>query len=55
MTNLDLQSGITVMDSIQRVAKERTVILVTHRLHMVTGADHIFVIKRGRVCSREYD
>ncbi|OXA64227.1 Multidrug resistance protein 49 [Folsomia candida] len=52
MTNLDLQSGITVMDSIQRVAKERTVILVTHRLHMVTGADHIFVIKRGRVAEK---
>lgn len=46
---LDLQSEHLVQESIERLAKNRTTIIVAHRLSTITDADLIVVIDRGRV------
>jgi ATP-binding cassette subfamily B protein len=46
---LDPATESAVNETINRAAKGRTVITVTHRLSTITRADHIFVMDRGRV------
>lgn len=49
---LDLQSEHLVQESLERLAKERTTIIVAHRLSTITHADQIFVIDHGRVIEK---
>lgn len=49
---LDSHSVIEFMRSLQHVSKERTVILVAHRLATVVHASIIYVLKRGRVVEK---
>src|SRR5690606_18175964 len=46
---LDLKSEQRVRDSLKRLAKNRTTIIVAHRLSTVTDADRIYYIDGGRV------
>jgi len=46
---LDLKSEQLVRDSLKRLAKNRTTIIVAHRLSTVTDADRIYYIDGGRV------
>jgi branched-chain amino acid transport system ATP-binding protein len=42
----------TMMDLIQRLARERTVVLVEHKMKMVMGiSDHIVVLHHGELCA----
>ena len=48
-SNIDVESENDVMREIYRLAKHKTVVLISHRLANVTGADRIYVIDSGRV------
>lgn len=47
--HLDAHSQHAVLDALKRLAKDRTVLLVTHRLHALALADHVVVLDDGRV------
>jgi subfamily B ATP-binding cassette protein MsbA len=46
---LDLHSEHLVQESLARLAKARTTIIVAHRLSTITHADQIFLIDHGEV------
>lgn len=46
---LDSESERLVQDAITHLTKDRTTIVIAHRLHTVAHADHIFVIEDGVV------
>ncbi len=46
---LDSLSEAVVQDAIERVRKDRTVIMVAHRLSTIASADQIVVIDRGQI------
>ncbi|AQQ52498.1 ABC transporter ATP-binding protein [Planococcus lenghuensis] len=46
---LDLESESLIQDSLDRLARDRTTLIVAHRLSTITHADQILVVNRGRV------
>lgn len=48
-SNIDVESENDIMDEIYRLAKTKTVILISHRLANVVGADKIYVLDRGNI------
>jgi len=48
-SNLDNISEALVQEAINRISKERTVIVVAHRLSTIINADKIVVLENGRV------
>ena len=49
-SNIDVESEEAILDQIQRIAKEKTVIMISHRLANVIRADRIYVMENGDVC-----
>ena len=48
-SNIDVESENDIMREIHALAKTKTVILITHRLVNVVGADNIYVLDRGSI------
>jgi subfamily B ATP-binding cassette protein MsbA len=48
-SHLDSESERAVQEALERLMKERTVVLIAHRLSTVLGADRIVVLDQGRV------
>lgn len=48
-SNIDVESENDIMAEIYRMAKSKTILLISHRLANVTGADHIYVLDEGSV------
>ena len=48
-SNIDVESENIIMEHIFRLAKEKTVILISHRLANVVGADKIYTLEDGRI------
>ena len=48
-SNIDVESENDIMARITELAKTKTVILISHRLANVTGADKLYVLENGRV------
>lgn len=46
---LDLESESLIQDSLEKLASNRTTIIVAHRLSTITHADNIIVIENGKV------
>jgi ATP-binding cassette, subfamily B, putative efflux pump len=46
---LDLESESLIQDSLDRLAHDRTTIIIAHRLSTITHADKIFVIDHGEI------
>ncbi len=46
-SNIDVDSENDMMEQIYRLAKTKTVILISHRLANVVGADNIYVLAQG--------
>ncbi|KAA0942154.1 ABC transporter ATP-binding protein [Sporosarcina sp. ANT_H38] len=46
---LDLESEALIQESLERLANERTTLIVAHRLSTITHADKIFVIDSGKL------
>jgi len=49
---LDPVTEEAINKTMLRVAKDRTVVSVTHRLSTITRADQIFVLDQGRICEQ---
>ena len=48
-SNIDVESEEAILQEIHRIAEERTVLLISHRLANVVGADRIYVMENGAV------
>lgn len=48
----DPESEYLVQQALNRLTRERTVLVIAHRLHTVTGADQIVVLDQGRIAER---
>ena len=48
-SNIDVESENDIMAQIHELAKSRTVILISHRLANVAGADNIYVLDKGNI------
>jgi ABC-type transport system involved in cytochrome bd biosynthesis fused ATPase/permease subunit len=48
-SNIDVESENDIMEQIHKLAEVKTVILISHRLANVAGADHIYVMEHGCV------
>jgi ABC-type multidrug transport system fused ATPase/permease subunit len=49
---LDLESEKMIQDSIERLAQNRTTIIVAHRLSTITHADQIVVVENGKIVEK---
>lgn len=47
-SNIDVESENKILDVVKKLAKEKTVIFITHRLMNVIDADQIFVLDQGK-------
>jgi ATP-binding cassette subfamily B protein len=47
--SLDANNERVIMDNLQEFFKERTVVIVAHRLSTVMNADNIIVLDKGRI------
>lgn len=48
-SNIDVESETIIMDNVARLAQEKTVIVISHRLANVVSCDNIYVLSDGRV------
>ena len=48
-SNIDVESENEIMAQIHGLAKAKTVILISHRLANITGADNIYVLEKGHL------
>jgi ATP-binding cassette subfamily B protein IrtA len=48
----DPESEYLVQQALNRLTRERTVLVIAHRLHTVTGADQIVVLDHGRIAEQ---
>lgn len=48
-SNIDVESENDIMDEIYALAKTKTIILISHRLANVVGADKIYVLDKGGI------
>lgn len=48
----DPESEYHVQQALNRLMRDRTVLVIAHRLHTVTGADQIVVLDHGRIAER---
>lgn len=48
-SNIDVESENDIMEEIYKLAEKKTVILISHRLANVTGADNVYVVYKGNV------
>lgn len=51
-SNIDMESENDIMGEIHNLTEEKTVILISHRLANVTGADGIYVMDGGNIVER---
>lgn len=51
-SNIDVESENDIMEEIRKLAEKKTVILISHRLANVTGADNIYVMENGNIVER---
>ena len=48
-SNIDVESENDIMEQIYALAKTKTVLLISHRLANVAGADNIYVLEKGNL------
>ena len=50
---LDYQTEQAVMDAMNNISKDITIILIAHRLNTVKNCDIVFKLEKGEVINRE--
>ena len=50
--NLDVESAAVIGDAIERLRRDRTVLIVTHRVELVPGADRVAALVEGRLLTQ---
>jgi ATP-binding cassette subfamily B protein len=48
----DPDSEAAIQQALSTLAADRTVLVIAHRLHTITGADQILVLDEGRIVER---
>ena len=48
-SNIDIESEESILSEIKKLARTKTIIMITHRLMNVVDADKIFVLEKGRI------
>lgn len=51
-SNVDHESEKDLMDVVEALTKEKTIIMIAHRLKTVRHADQIVVVDKGRIVQR---
>ncbi len=51
-SNIDMQSEAVIMDVIRSIAREKAVLLISHRLRNVTAAQEILFMEKGVIAER---
>ena len=51
-SNIDIESENAIMEQIKRLARNKTVILISHRLANVAGANPIYVLRQGVIAQQ---
>jgi ABC-type multidrug transport system fused ATPase/permease subunit len=51
-SSLDSQTEELIVETLREVAKGRTTLMISHRLHTITDADEIIVMEHGRIAQR---
>ena len=47
--SLDVENETAVQEAISRLVKDKTVLIIAHRMRTVAGADHVVVLDHGGV------
>ena len=50
--NVDPENEKELMDAVEALTKEKTILMIAHRLKTVRHADQIFVVDRGKIVQR---
>ena len=50
-SNIDVESEEKIMQVVRELAKRKTVIIISHRLQNIVGAERIVMLKKGRIDS----
>lgn len=50
--SLDVENETAVQEAISRLVKDKTVLIIAHRMRTVTGADKIVVLSNGVVAEQ---
>ena len=48
-SSLDAETETLIQETLERLAGEKTIIVIAHRLATIRRCDHIYVLDRGRV------
>ena len=48
-SNIDMESEEIILEEIKKLAKSKTVIMITHRLMNVVDADKIYCLEKGQI------
>ena len=48
-SNLDSESEILIQNSIKRLSKNMTIIIISHRISTIINANKIYVIDKGKI------
>jgi ATP-binding cassette subfamily B protein len=49
LSAVDAKTEAAILEAIERQAKKRTVVLITHRVAAAQRCDHVVVLERGRI------
>lgn len=52
-SNIDIESEEIILKNIREIAKDKTVIIVNHRISSIKDADKIYVIKDGKIIEED--
>lgn len=51
-SSLDIQSESAVQSAISELTKDKTVVVIAHRMRTIAGANQIVLLKEGKVAER---
>jgi ATP-binding cassette subfamily B protein len=52
ISQVDLETGTAIIDTIKSMAGQKTILIVSHRISAVSFADQIIALDRGRIMER---
>ena len=50
--SLDVENETLIQTALSRLIKDKTVLIIAHRMRTVAGADHVVVLENGRAAEQ---